>query len=73
MVSRVFAFARKSSKASMGGLVFLAGQKAARLDDRKSRFFVQKAKHSLNVMCCSLDQLLNLHSTQPAIAGSATV
>ena len=48
------------------------GQKAGGLLDREPRFAVQKSEHPLNVMNSSLDQLLNLHATQPAIAGSST-
>lgn len=48
------------------------GREADRLLDRKPRFAIQKSEYPLNVMNCSLNKLLNLHSTQPAVAGSAT-
>jgi len=45
---------------------------AQQLDDREAGFLFQQSEHAIQIMNCSLDQLLNLHSDQPAIAGSPT-
>ena len=42
------------------------------LVDSEARFSFQQAQHTIQIMNCSLNQPLNLHSDQPAIAGSPT-
>jgi len=43
------------------------------LNDRKAGFLFQQSHHAIQIMNCSLDQLLNLHSYQTTIAHGITV